>query len=322
MTHQPIKLGGFKTLKGMTKFSLVLPEKKDLTPALLLESIAKKQINFPYLTCVHTNGYWGLNMLVESDRGLLLSLLIEEAFGKSCDHTSACAILSIFPHQKDPHILCRIINAFKLNEIKPEAIAISPSAISVVLQEKDINRASASLFGPFSFSAYRTPQDWKLAQKGKEHIYKDVIASYQEKRPKVYGLEYYVNQELDQLDFQSDSVQSTECFSKISSTDRILTFAASYPDKNCSEETLGICLSAGNAGENNKNIIFSMTGPHFGDRYGISHELLASLEKRNVDVLSLSCTIASITGVINRSQLDQTIDGIKDCFEVPMVVGK
>jgi hypothetical protein len=321
MTHQPIKLGGFKTLKGMAKFSLAIPEKSDITPALLLESITKKQINFPYLTCAHTNGYWGLNMLVESDRGLLLSLLIEEALGKSCDQTSACAILSIFPHKKDPHILCRIINALNSNSVKPEAMAISPSAISVVLRENDLNRASASLFGPFSFSAYRTPEDWKLAQKGKEHIYKEVIASYQEKRPKVYGLEYYLNQELDYLDFQSPAVQSTECFSRISSTDRILTFAASFPDRSCSEETLGICLSAGDDGENS-NIVFSMNGPHFGDRYGISHELLSSLEKRNVDVLSLSCTIASITGVIDKSQLDQTIDGIKDCFEVPMVVEK
>jgi len=321
MTHQPIKLGGFKTLKGMAKFSLVIQEKSNLTPALLLESVMRKKINFPYLTCVHANGYWGLNMLVESDRGLPLSLLIEEASGKPCDHTSSCSILSIFPHKKDPHILCSIINAFKSSDVNPEAMALSPSAISVVLQEKYLNKASASLFGPFSFSAYRTPEDWKLAQKGKEHIYKEVIASYQEKRPKVYGLECYLNQKLEYLDFQSDSAESTECFSRISSADQILTFAASCPDQSCSEETLGICLSAGGDGENS-NIVFSMNGPHFGDRYGISHELLSSLENRNVDVLSLSCTIASITGVIKKSQLDQAIEGIKDCFEVPVVVEK
>ena len=321
MTHQPIKLGGFKTLKGVAKFSLVIPEKSNITPTLLLESVTRKKINLPYLTCVHTMGYWGLNMLVESDRGLPLSLLIEEVSGKPCKQTSPCSILSIFPHKKDPHILCRIIDAFNSNSVRPEAMAISPSAISVVLQEKDLSRASSSLFGPFIFSAYRTPEDWKLAQKGKEHIYKEVIASYQEKMPKVYGLEYYVNQKLDYLDFQSGSAELTESFNEIPSTDSVLTFAASCPDENCSGETLGICLSAGDDGENS-NIVFSMNGPHFGDRYGISYELISSLENRDVDLLSLSCTIASITGVINRSQLDQAIEGIKDCFEVPVVVEK
>jgi len=261
-------------------------------------------------------------MLVESEKGLLLSLLIEEAVGKSCDHTSECAVLSIFPHKKDPLILCNLINAFKSNTVKPEAIAISPSAISVVLQENDLNSASASLFGPFSFSAYRTPEDWKLAQKGKEHIYKEVIATYQEKRPKIYGLEYYINQEIDHLDFQTASSPSTECFTKVSSREPILTFAASYPAHNCNDEILGICMSRGDEEVGKSNIVFSMNGPHFGDRYGISYELLNSLEKRNVDVLCLSCTIASITGVIDESQLVQTIDGIKDCFDVPVVVQK
>jgi hypothetical protein len=321
MTHQPIKLGGFKTLKGVSKFSLVIPEKSDLTPALLLKSVTEKKINLPYLTCVNTGRYWGLNMIVESDRGLHLSLLIEEASGKPCNHPVACAILSIFPHKKDPHILRLIIDAFISNGVKPEAIALSPSAISVVLQEKDLGKASASLFGPFSFSAYRTPEDWKLAQKGKEHIYKEVIASYQEKRPKVYGLEYYLNQEFDYFNFQSGSSELEECFSKISSTGSVLTFAASCPAQSSSEETLGICFSAGDDGKS-FNIVFSMTGPHFGDRYGITYELLKSLEKRKVDILSLSCTIASITGVINGSQLDQTIAGIKDYCDVPMVVEK
>jgi len=321
MTHQPIKLGGFKTLKGMAKFSLVIPEKSNLTPALLLKSVTGKKINLPYLTCVHGKEYWGLNMLVESDRGLSLSLLIEEITGKPFKQTSSCSILSIFPHKKDPDILSLIIKAFKANNVNPEALALSPSAISVVLKEKDLNRASASLFGPFSFSAYRTPEDWKLAQKGKEHIYKEVIASYQEKRPKVYGLECYLDQEIGYFDLKPYSPESAECLSRISSADHILTFAASSPDQSCSRETLGICFSASDELENS-NIVFSMNGPHFGDRYGISYELLNALENRNVDLISLSCTIASVTGVIDRSQLDQTIEGIKDCFEVPAVVVK
>ena len=322
MTQQPIKLGGFKILKGMARFSLVIPEESALTPALFLKSVAQKKINLPYLTCVHSNGYWGINMLLESDKGLMLSLLIEEIAGKSCDLTSEFAVLSIFPHKNDPRILSRLINALHSNSVRAEAVATSPSTISIVLQESDLNSASTSLFGPFSFSAYRTPEDWKLAQKGKEHIYKEIIATYQEKRPKVYGLEYHVNQHISYINLEKGSSLSAELFGKDSSDNHRLTFAASYPAQSCSEEILGICLSDVLQENDHPGIVFSMNGPHFGDRYGISHELLYSLEKRNVDVRCLSCTIASITGVVDSSQLDQTIEGIKDCFDVPVVVQK
>jgi aspartokinase len=261
-------------------------------------------------------------MLIESDKGLMLSLLVEEIAGKSCDHTSECAVLSIFPHKNDPEILIRLMDAFHSNSVKPEAIATSPSTISIVLQENDLNRASTSLFGPFSFSAYRTPEDWSLAQKGKEHIYKEIIATYQEKRPKVYGLEYYIDQQINYINLQNSSLLSADVPHEDTSNRPKLTFAASYPDHDCSEEILGICLSNGSDKGENSNIVFSMNGPHFGDRYGISYELLNSLEKRNVDIRCLGCTIASITGVIESSQLDQTIEGIKDCFDVPIVVQK
>ena len=75
-------------------------------------------------------------------------------------------------------------------------MANSPSAISTVLEEHLLIQASSALFGPFAFGAYRTPADWKLAQKGKEQLFKEVIATYQEKHPKTYGLEYQDHQEL------------------------------------------------------------------------------------------------------------------------------
>jgi hypothetical protein len=319
---EAIRLGGFKVLKGVARFSLIIPEKSGITPALLLRSIAERKINLPYLTCFHRNGHWGLNLLVETGKGLQASLIIEEVIGKPCEHTSECVVFSIFPHKKDPLILCNLIDAFKENSVKPEALAISPSAISVVLQEKDLNRASSSLFGPFSFSAYRTPEDWKLAQEGKEEIYKEVIATYQESRPKVYGLEYYEEQEIEHIDFQTKSISATECFVKIGPNERVLTFTASYPAPDHQEEILGLCISGISGSDNPENIVFSMNGPHFGDRYGICFEMMESLENRGVYLLGLSCTIASITGVVNIKKLEETIEGIKECFDVPMVVKK
>ena len=62
-----------------------------------------------------------------------------------------------------------------------------------------------------------------------------------------------------------------------------------------------------------------MNGPHFGDRYGIVSELCESLEGRQVDLLALSGTIASITGVIPRHQVEPALEAIQERFEVPSV---
>jgi aspartokinase len=66
-------------------------------------------------------------------------------------------------------------------------------------------------------------------------------------------------------------------------------------------------------------IIFSMNGPHFGDRYGIVSELMESLGIRRVDLLALSCTIASISGVVPRRQFEPALEAIQERFEVPSV---
>jgi aspartokinase len=65
--------------------------------------------------------------------------------------------------------------------------------------------------------------------------------------------------------------------------------------------------------------IFSMNGPHFGDRYGIVSELMGSLVRRQVQLLALSCTIASISGVVPRSQFEFALEAIQEHFEVPSV---
>jgi hypothetical protein len=68
--------------------------------------------------------------------------------------------------------------------------------------------------------------------------------------------------------------------------------------------------------------VFSMNGPHFGDRYGIAFELLSALTEKNIPLLGLNCTIASITGVVLSSQFKSTIQAIEGCFEVPSVTKK
>jgi aspartokinase len=333
------RLGGFKILKDVVWFSLVLAEKTEHFPAEFFRVIAEEKINLPYVTCIHDSHSWGLNITVDNTDQKRTSTLIEETFGKTFTHHPKSVILSVFPHKKNPEVTGSLFEAFGQKGVEPVAFTNSPSAISVVLKEQVLNRASDALFGPFSFSAYRTPADWKLAQKGKEQLYKEVVASYQEQRPKVYGLEYQDGQVLLRVRLNNRNIgHFGTSFKEFARLGLYLTFLATSPCQEEGEEKVVLCLPVTENHSHSKIIneiapelgsgsmspvaTFSMNGPHFGDRYGIVSELLISFEKSGVDLLALSCTIASITGVVPSPHLSSAIQTVQGCFDVPSVIKK
>lgn len=333
------KLGGFKILKDVVRISLVASNQTPCFPAELCQLIAKEKINLPYITCVNDGHWWGLNIMVDSTNAVKASQIIESAYGKMFTHASESAILSIFPHKNNPEITGSLFEVFGQEEIDPDAFANSPSAISVVLKRGMISKASNALFEPFRFSAYRTPADWKLAQKGKEQLYKEVVASYQEKRPKVYGLECQGGQELLRLKLNRGNLaQFGMAFKEFARMGLHLTFLSTSPGHEEASETLVFCLPGSEIRSNTEIIskivpqgdlesrspvsAFSMNGPHFGDRYGIASELLHALNESGIDLLALGCTIASIIGVVPSHQIEPAIQAIQGCFEVFSVIRK
>jgi len=330
------RLGGFKVLKDVVRISLAFPKETGRLPVGLFRVISENRINLPYLTLIFDNSFWGVNIVVEACEKDKACRLIEETHGKVFSVNSNSAILSVFPHRKNPDISGRLFETFDQQGLEPEALASSPSAISVVVTEALLSSASRALFEPFSFGAYRTPEDWKLAQKGREQLYKEVVASYQEKRPGVYGLECHEAQEFIQMRVDRHNVahagSSLRGFARLGLD---LTFLASSPCRDPGKESLALCLPFSESGTYMRAIeriapgldittvspvmAFSMNGPHFGDRYGIVSELLSSLDRRNVDLLALGCTVASITGVVLRDQKETAIQAIQDCFEVPSI---
>ena len=296
-----------------------------------------EKINLPYVTCVFDDHNWGLNIAVEARDEDKVLHLVKKIFEEKSVHYPDSTILSIFPHKKNPEITGSLFEAFGREGVNTNALASSPSAISIVLNENVLNKASSALFGPFSFSAYRTPADWKLAQQGKEQLYKEVVASFQEQRPKVYGLEYQDNQEFLLVKLNTRSIADFgTSFKEFARLGLNLTFLSTSPSEEKRKEKVAFCLPVT---ENCSYIqmingiipqadiqsrapvsTFAMNGPHFGDRYGIISELLISLENRGVDLLGLSCTIASITGVVPSSHTASAIEAIKGCFDIPSVV--
>jgi aspartokinase len=327
-------LGGFKILKNVTRIAVV--SEGNGFPGDLFRTIAEEKINLPYVTLVSEERFWGLNIVAEAADEERICRLIREKYGTIFSVVPRSAVLSVFPHRRNPEISARLFEAFEQQSLEPDALANSPSTISIVLKQDLIDSASHALFEPFTFSAYQTPEDWKLAQQGKEKLYKEVVASYQEKKPKVYGLDFYEGQHLLHIKMNRTKIThvgaSFRGFTRLGLT---LTFLATSPSAGQDREILAFSLPASQGeayGKVLKRIapeiefretpsvtIFSMNGPHFGDRYGIVSEVLMSLRSRQVAPLALSCTIASVTGVVRRDQFEAALHALRQGFEVPSV---
>jgi aspartokinase len=333
------RLGGFKVLKNVVRISLFPPRELARFPLRLCSLLAENRINLPYLTILCDSGSWSVNIIVDVSDLEKTTSLVKATFGQVPIAHSKSAILSVFPHRRNPEISGRLFEAFDQQGLDPDAFANSPSTISVVVREELLQSASNALFEPFSFSAYRTPEDWKLAQKGKEELYKEVVASYQEKKPGIYGLEYQDGQELIRL--RIDRAGMAKVGSSFKGFARLglnLTFLATSSVQDGLKENLSFCLPH-SEGVTYRGAIrriapeldidtlspvttFSMNGPHFGDRYGIVSELLAALEQFQIRLLALSCTVASITGVVHQDQSQLALRAIQESFEVPSITKK
>ncbi len=323
------RLNGSKVLKGVSAFALSCPPGPGgEQPLLLCRAVAEAGINLPYVTIVREGKEWLVTLAVEaSDEERIDSLLSGQCTGEISCRSSGCAILSLFPHQGNPRVAGSLFESFGRAGLTVQGMANSPSAISVILMEEDLERISRVLFKAFTFKTYRTPEEWSAAQKGKEELYKEVVASYQEKRPKVYGVTCLGNQRLVSSLFHDPTLAPASLFMNEAADSGIrLSFITSCPSRSRGSIHLTYCLPdtfpGGQASRNSiveSAAVFSMNGPHFGDRYGITSELLAALGNRGVQILALNCTVASITGAVPSSQLDSAVEAIQGCFEVPTV---
>ncbi len=278
-------------------------------------------------------------MVVETPDALRTSLILE-AISVQANHPSEKkAILSLFPHRNDPHIAGALMQALGKKGIPFDGLAHSQSAISVVLDESTLNRAASALFEPFRFGAYRTPADWKLAQKGKEDLHKEVVATYQEQKPKIYCLEWLEGLTLLQVVFENSYEGAVGLiFEGLAELGFHLTFLITSPPRAEGEARMVFCvhqaldkevvsltqrwLPDAVTVETPSVVLFSMNGPHFGDRYGLVDELVTAFNEAGVELLALSCSIASMAGVIPSGQIQSATDAIRDRFEVPSVIKK
>lgn len=338
MTSQK-RLSAFKILKEVVRISLVESDNNAGFPADICSLIASEGINLMFLTCGNQGRGWGLNMAVEANDSERLLDLIESNFPNITCHTAKNGIISLFPHRSDPAVTGSLFHVLDMTGIEPEALAYSNSSISVVLHEDALETTTSALFEPFRFSAYRTPADWKLAQEGKEQLFKEVVASYQEKKPKVYSLGWQEEQNLFRVKLNlRDLSHMGDAFINFAEQGFLLPFLTSCPSDTHGELNLSLCVPDYDQKKYPDLIkeslpeavttmvapvaVFAMNGPHFGDRYGIAKELLKTLDSAGVELLALGCAIASINGVVPAAQLELATNAIEQCFEVPSIIRK
>ena len=223
----PARLGGFKILKDIRWTSVVSPMGGKGFAGDVCRRFSEEKINLPLLACGRADIIPAVRFAVEAAYAEKALSILKARFPDAIFEQKDARVLSVFPHRNDPEIVGAILRILVQKEIFPLGLINSPSAISIVLDSEQLDRTAAALFEPFRFSAYQTPADWKLAQKGKEQLFKEVIASYQEKKPKVYALEWYGNQVLVQarLSF-TDLAVVAEAFTEQSPPKTFLTFFA------------------------------------------------------------------------------------------------
>jgi aspartokinase len=331
------RLGGFKVLKEIREISLIYPKGNDLRLVEVLHALAQQKINIPFLICDNQEKTVGLQMAVEAGRVRETKEVLKGFPGQENSGENKDAILSLFPHRNDPNIAAALLQAFGEKNIPFHALAHSQSAISAVLRESILNRAAGALFEPFQFGAYRTPADWKLAQEGKEDLHKEIVASYQEKRPRVYCLEWQDNLTLLQVLFQRSYYGAMGLvFEDLAQMGFHLNFLITSPARIEGEARMLFCIHQDLQADLSVSArkwlpdavvidspsmaLFSMNGPHFGDRYGLAYELFGALQRAGVDLLALSCSVASLSGIVPAPQIEASIGAIQECFDVPSVI--
>ena len=334
-----LRLGGFKVLKDVTLISLVSPEEMGDLPVRLCGAIADEKINLPYVSVINNGRSWGMHIMLDTPNRTRATHIIDKELDSVSTNVSESAILSVFPYRSNPTVVGSLLEVFDREGIDTQSYANSPSAVSAVVKRDLIKKAGNALFDTFDFGVYQTPEDWKLAQKGKEQLYREVVASYQEKKPKVYGLDIREGLEFIHIRLDGDSIgQIGTALRDFSQQGVNLTFISKNPYRLQGAEDLFICLPPSSDYSNAEMMgrmapqtvidtifpvaTFSMNGPHFGDRYGIASELLRATKESGIDLLALNCTIASIIGVIPLDQIQPAIRAIQRCFDVPSVTHK
>ncbi|MEA3287747.1 MAG: hypothetical protein U9Q77_10300 [Candidatus Marinimicrobia bacterium] len=63
--------------------------------------------------------------------------------------------------------------------------------------------------------------------------------------------------------------------------------------------------------------LVTVYGPHFKERCGLAATFFRSIGIRGINILSISTSISSISAIIEKKHLSETLEALRDVFDVP-----
>ncbi|AEB08707.1 ACT domain-containing protein [Desulfobacca acetoxidans] len=306
--------------------------------------LAQQKINLTFLTHIagHLDRDSSTVFCTELEAGASSHSLVQ-TFHDRCSLSrlfSDTCIISLYPHDQHPDITGLFLRCVAQARVVLRGLASSPSAVSGVISSGGRNRAIQQLFKQFQFPTYRSPTEFFAAQLPPQELVRAVVATYQEKVIKIYCLVQEIDIDLWELTLPSSP--ALEEFGRALVTMGKRGFRLPFlvalpvldrPELRCS---FGLCadLPAGDRVAAIEQVIQShlpglsayrqspvaaifVHGPHFGDRYGIGDTVVEALERAEVTLLALSCTVSSISVIIKQQDLAPAVQILEKTFEVP-----
>jgi hypothetical protein len=296
--------------------------------------LARNRINLTFLT--HVAGDREV-LCTASDTGEAAYTLLQSHAGPggTLELQPGASILAVYPHDKHPEVIGTFIRSLARARVVLHGLATSPSAIAVVLSSARVKAAVRQLFEHFHFPGFASPEEFFGAQAPPKEYLEKVVATYQEKVIKVYCIIPQSDLDLWGMSIASADILAgfAEALMEMGQLGLAVPFLTALPGLGGREFILSFstarrqpgshrleaCATGDHGGEIRRILkqrlpdmrpmrltpvagIF-LHGPHFGDRYGIAHTLVAALEQAHISLLALSCTISSISLIIRQHEL-------------------
>jgi aspartokinase len=331
-----IRLGGVKILEGCSQLTARGPQTESVLSSVCLR-VAGGGVNLSHLTCLADSGSglehialctkssdaFSTYFLMKLEGGSLSGVCIREGI----------SILSVFPHEGKPQVAGALLSVFARSGIPLYGLAGSPSALSVLVSHADLAGVIDGLFEVFEFPTYRSPYDWHAAYEGREEVFREVICSYKEQIIKVYNIASHPV--VTTCTFHVEPLQMVGVAQALTSLGELSSRMVFVVAESRTDQTLNFhcCFSSSGSHEVESRFkrsiptidfasqgtlaVFSLVGPHFGDRHGVAHALMDSLRSAGVHPKALACAVSSLSVLVSAEDLQKSIASLNNAFEVP-----
>jgi len=337
---QRIKVGGLKVLGGGTCLVSSFPGAEFRLGAQVTGPLAHNKINLTFLTHV-AGDRTALCTSGEAGEGALALLQhlggSKDAFKLQRD----IAIVGVYPHDKRPEIIGAFIRSLARSMSRIFGLASSPSAITGILETRRKVKAVHQLFADFQFSSFADPREFFAAQEFPEEYVRKAVATYQEKVIKVYWVLSQPDLDLWAVSIPTAAIleEIADILTRLGSLGLAIPFLIAIPRLGTEELLFAFSTArapgAPDQGGELRRLLHErlpgirpmrltpvagifLHGPHFGDRYGITHALVEALEQVNVSILAMSCTISSISLIVRQHELAPALMVLGQVFQAPV----